>query len=65
MIYSFFRYYTMKKINVEIHGYEGMKNPVCMGIHAAFAGNAYTKLKAGAGYVITCNTRPMLQMVTI
>lgn len=35
----------------------GMKPPVCVGVHAVFAGNAYENLKAaGAGRIVTCNT---------
>lgn len=35
----------------------GMKPPVCIGVHAVFAGNAYKDLiKSGVGKVITCNT---------
>lgn len=38
---------------------EGMKPPVCIGIHAVFAGNAYQDLiNSGAAKVITCNTIP-------
>ena len=36
-----------------------MKAPVCIGVHAVFAGNAYQNiLEAGAEKVITCNTIP-------
>ena len=36
---------------------EGTKTPVCIGIHAVFAGNAYNEIKeAGAERIITCNT---------
>lgn len=35
----------------------GMKPPVCIGVHAVFADNAYEDLlKAGAAQVVTCNT---------
>jgi ribose-phosphate pyrophosphokinase len=35
----------------------GMKAPVCIGVHAVFAGNAYEALKAaGVSRVVTCNT---------
>lgn len=35
----------------------GMKNPVCIGVHAVFAGNAYKELKnAGTADIVTCNT---------
>ena len=35
----------------------GMKPPVCIGVHAVFAGNSYTNLKdSGVSQVITCNT---------
>ena len=35
----------------------GMKPPVCIGVHAVFAGNSYEDLKkSGVGLVITCNT---------
>ena len=37
----------------------GMKPPVCIGVHAVFAGNAYEELmKSGAAMVVTCNTIP-------
>jgi len=37
----------------------GMKAPVCIGIHAVFAGNAYQDLlNAGVADIITCNTIP-------
>ena len=37
----------------------GMKPPVCIGIHAVFAGNAYQDLlNAGVEDIITCNTIP-------
>ncbi len=37
----------------------GMKPPVCIGVHAVFAGDAYEALKnAGAARIITCNTIP-------
>jgi ribose-phosphate pyrophosphokinase len=36
-----------------------MKSPVCIGVHAVFADNAYEDLlNAGAAQVITCNTIP-------
>lgn len=36
-----------------------MKAPVCIGVHAVFAGNAFDEiLNAGAARVITCNTIP-------
>ncbi len=35
----------------------GMRAPVCVGVHAVFAGAAYEELQAsGAGRVVTCNT---------
>ncbi len=35
----------------------GMSPPVCVGVHAVFAGNAYRELQiAGAGRIVTCNT---------
>ncbi len=38
---------------------EGMKPPVCIGVHAVFAGNAYEELQnSGAALVVTCNTIP-------
>lgn len=38
---------------------EGMKPPVCIGVHAVFAGHAYEELmKSGAAMVVTCNTIP-------
>lgn len=37
----------------------GMNPPICIGVHAVFAGNAYNDLLgAGAQKVITCNTIP-------
>lgn len=37
----------------------GMQPPVCIGVHAVFAGNAYQEIiTAGAKEVITCNTIP-------
>lgn len=37
----------------------GMKAPVCIGIHAVFAGNAYQELKdSGTADIITCDTIP-------
>lgn len=37
----------------------GMKAPVCIGVHAVFAGDAYRELQdAGPERVITCNTVP-------
>ena len=37
----------------------GMKPPICIGVHAVFAGNAYQEIiKSGAKEVITCNTIP-------
>lgn len=37
----------------------GMKPPVCIGVHAVFAGDGYEALqKAGAGKIVTCNTIP-------
>ena len=37
----------------------GMKPPICIGIHAVFAGNAYQELlNAGAKKIITANTIP-------
>lgn len=37
----------------------GMKPPVCIGVHAVFAGNAYEELmNAGAAMIVTCNTIP-------
>jgi len=37
----------------------GMKAPVCVGVHAVFAGPAYADLRAaGAGRIVTCNTIP-------
>lgn len=38
---------------------EKMKPPVCIGVHAVFAGDAYEKLKqSGCGSIVTCNTIP-------
>ena len=37
----------------------GMKVPVCIGVHAVFADNAYKDIQdAGAANIITCNTIP-------
>lgn len=37
----------------------GMKAPVCIGVHAVFAGSAYHDLKnSGVQQIITCNTIP-------
>jgi ribose-phosphate pyrophosphokinase len=37
----------------------GFASPVCIGVHAVFAGDAYDGLKnAGAADIITCNTVP-------
>lgn len=37
----------------------GMKPPVCIGVHAVFAGDAYEALKnAGTARIVTCNTIP-------
>ncbi len=37
----------------------GMKAPVCIGVHAVFAGNAFEELKkSGVDKIITCNTIP-------
>ena len=37
----------------------GLRSPVCVGVHAVFAGSAYADLRsAGAGQVVTCNTIP-------
>lgn len=37
----------------------GMKSPVCIGVHAVFAENAFQDLfNAGAAEIITCNTIP-------
>ncbi|MCE9539573.1 MAG: ribose-phosphate pyrophosphokinase [Bacteroidetes bacterium] len=42
---------------VELLKKAGMKPPVCIGVHAVFAGNAYKDLiKSGVSKVITCNT---------
>jgi len=39
----------------------GMKAPVCIGVHAVFAGNAYYNIQqAGAASIVTCNTIPHL-----
>jgi len=36
-----------------------MKTPVCIGIHAVFAGSAYQDLlNTGVANIITCNTIP-------
>jgi ribose-phosphate pyrophosphokinase len=37
----------------------GMKPPICIGVHAVFAENAFQEIKdAGAMEIITCNTIP-------
>lgn len=37
----------------------GSQPPVCVGVHAIFAGDAYAALRAaGAGKIVTCNTIP-------
>lgn len=37
----------------------GMNPPICIGVHAVFAGNAFQEIKeAGAAKIITCNTIP-------
>ena len=37
----------------------GMKPPVCIGVHAVFAGDGYEALQqAGAGKIVTCNSIP-------
>jgi ribose-phosphate pyrophosphokinase len=37
----------------------GLRPPVCVGVHAVFAGTAYEDLLAsGTGGVVTCNTIP-------
>ena len=37
----------------------GMKPPICIGVHAVFAKNAYQEIKnSGAKEIITCNTIP-------
>ncbi|SDL88177.1 MULTISPECIES: ribose-phosphate pyrophosphokinase [Daejeonella] len=37
----------------------GMKPPICIGIHAVFAGNAYQELlDSGVKKIVTCNTIP-------
>ncbi len=37
----------------------GMKNPVCVGVHAVFAGDAFAGLQAsGTSRIVTCNTIP-------
>ena len=37
----------------------GMQAPICIGVHAVFAENAYQNLQnAGAAKIITCNTIP-------
>ena len=36
----------------------GMKAPVCIGVHAVFAGSAYQDLINAGAEVVTCNTIP-------
>jgi ribose-phosphate pyrophosphokinase len=37
----------------------GLRPPVCVGVHAVFAGSAFADLRAaGAGRIVTCNTIP-------
>lgn len=39
--------------------HSGLQAPICIGIHAVFAGKAFTNLKkAGALEIVTCNTIP-------
>lgn len=39
----------------------GMKPPICIGVHAVFAGNSYQDLlNSGVAKVVTCNTIPHL-----
>ncbi|WP_339627836.1 phosphoribosyltransferase family protein [uncultured Maribacter sp.] len=41
------------------HKNEGMKPPICIGILAAFSGNAYQESKdADVAEIVTCNTIP-------
>lgn len=52
---------TAQKMIVTIqHLYNaGMKAPICIGVHAVFANDAYNELvKSGIMEVITCNTIP-------
>jgi ribose-phosphate pyrophosphokinase len=45
---------TAKHLNIA-----GIKPPICIGVHAVFAGNAYQELmKSGVKNVVTCNTIP-------
>lgn len=47
---------TMIETVKHIHNL-GLQSPICIGIHAVFAGNAYEDLKAsGVKNIITCNT---------
>lgn len=49
---------TMIAATRQVAAFAG-RNPVCVGVHAVFAGNAYEELlHAGAGRVVTCNTIP-------
>lgn len=36
----------------------GMASPVCIGVHAIFAGDAYQALQVNAEKIVTCNTIP-------
>ena len=36
----------------------GLPQPVCVGVHAVFAGNAYSQLCAASAEVVTCDTIP-------
>lgn len=49
---------TMMKA-VELIGKAGFKEPVCIGVHPIFGGEAYEDLKrSGAGRIVSCNTIP-------
>ena len=36
----------------------GLAPPICIGVHAVFAEDAYEALHAEAGQIVTCNTIP-------
>ena len=46
---------TMIETAGHLH-HAGLAPPVCIGVHAVFAADAYEALRAGAARVVTCNT---------
>lgn len=48
---------TMIETLKHLHGIQGIKKPVCIGVHGIFADGAYQHiLDSGASRVVTCNT---------